>query len=246
MSTTDLITQEPNKLARQDEPQSIMAVIALAAADSRVDVAKMQALLDMQFKLQARDAEIAFKEALARLLPKMPRIQKNGIILQKDKVTVRSRFAKYEDIMDVITPLMAEEGFSIQFNTDCPKPGYLNVTGTLSHRQGHSKDYSFMVPTDNPVIPGQQGVGAADSLCKRYIIVNIFNLVTVGADTDGEQPGEPKKITADQVLTIETLLADSGMNRVGFLNFFEVAKVEDILDRDFKKAITMLQAKARK
>ncbi len=234
--TTAVVAPEP-----EQQPQSIVAVIARAAADPRVDIQKMQALLDMQLKIEVRQAEVEFNAALARVMPKLPRIEKNGAIYGRDG-KLRSRYAYYEDVDAATRPILAEEGFSISFDTDNSIPKILLVTGTLAHRMGHSKQSRLAVPTENPVITGAQAVGAAVSFAKRYIVINMLNIVTVGADTDGEQP---KVISEDQVMTLETMLQDTKSDRAKFLAWAGVENLADILEKDLPAAIRALAAKRR-
>lgn len=240
---TEIVKSEPMELASvQDEPQSILAVIARAAADPRVDVAKMQALLDMNERIERRQAEIEFNAAMARIMPKMPRIQKNGTIFDKHG-KLRSRYAKYEDIDREVRPLLAEEGLSVSFTAEEARPGYLKVTGTVRHKMGFSQQSTFTVPTENPQIPGAQGVGSADSFAKRYILINTFNIVCEGVDNDAQ--GDPQAIGAEQVLTIETLLQDTKADRAKFYAWAGVSKIEDILEKNYQNVLKALQAKGR-
>ncbi len=232
------------QLARHEEqPQSILAVIARAAADPHIDVSKMQALLDMQERYEKRQAEIEFSAAMARLMPRLPRIEKNGTIPDNEG-RIRSRFARYEDIDRVTRPLLAEEGFAISFRTEEPAPGMIRVIGTLAHRMGHSRESSVTVPiAAPPKATGTQAVGSSVSYGKRYVVVNMLNIVTVGEDNDGQ--GDSAPIGADQVLTIETLLQDTKTDRKRFLNWAQVTRIEDILEKNYQTAINALMAKKR-
>ncbi len=240
---TEIEKHGGSALERQEEPRSMMEVLAMAAADPRVDVQKLQALLDMQFRVEARNAEVEFNAALARLMPRLPSIEKDGVIMNKDKTSVRSRFATYERIDAVIRPLLAEEGFSISFGTDDSIPGKVRVTGTLAHRMGHSKPSTVTVPTEHSQIVGAQAVGAAVSFAKRYCVINLLNIVTVGTDTDA-QPA-PKSIGAEEVLALETLLQDSHADRKKFLNWARVGRLEEIQEADYPAALKALQAALR-
>lgn len=235
----EVALQDPKDL--EMEPHNMMAVLARAAADPRIDVAKLQALLDMQFKVEARQAEVEFNAALARLMPKLPRIQKNGVI-SDSKGNVRSRFARFEDIDREIRPLLAEEGLAISFDTDTSTPGFLKVVGTLSHRMGFSKPSQLTIPTASQVITGAQAIGAAASFGKRYVVINLLNIICVGEDTDGH---DPTKISSDQALTLDTLLKDTGANRAKFIEWMGVASIEEILAKDYDKAVKALEAKRR-
>lgn len=229
------------ELAKRDYPVSVMEVLARAAANPRVDVAKLQALLDMQVRVELRQAEVEFNAALARLMPKLPRIERDGTIMNKDKTTVRSRYATYEAIDFVIRPLLAEEGFSISFGTDDSQPGKVRVTGTLAHRMGHSKPSTVTVPTEHSQIFGVQAVGASISIAKRYCVINMLNIVTVGADS----PPEPKPIGPEEVLALEQLLQDSHADRKKFMAWARISKLEEIQEADYPDALKALQAALR-
>jgi hypothetical protein len=246
MSNGNALEQIPTvELApTEQEPRSLMAVIARAVMAGTTPVETMQALLDMQFKIETRQAEVEFNAALARLMLRLPRVEKGGVIFNRDGTTIRSRYAYYEDIDAAIRPLLAEEGFSISFDTDDSTPKHIRVTGTLSHRLGHNRTSQITLPTDNPVITGSQAVVSAVSFGKRTIVVNMLNIVTVGADNDGQ--GEPQFITEDHVLQLETLLADTGADLQRFLVWAGVSKLSEILDKNFETMLQGLRAKARR
>ncbi len=221
---------------------SMMEVLSRAAADPKVDVAKLQALLDMQERVQRREAEVEFNAALARLMPKLPRVEKDGVIFNKGGTSVRSRYATYESIDLAIRPLLAEEGFSIGFDTDDSVPRMLRITATLSHRMGHGRKSQITLPTENPVISGAQAVGATVSYGRRYLVCSLLNIVCVGEDSDGV---DLKTITEDQVLTLETLLTDTASNRARFLAWAGVEKLGEILAKNFSSAVKALESKRR-
>ncbi len=216
------------ELAKRN-PASVMEVLARVAANPRAEVAKLQALLDMQVRVELRQAEVEFNAALARLMPKI---------------------ARYEDIDRVTRPLLAEEGFSISFRTEEPTPGYVRVIGRLAHCMGHALESSVTVPISAPPkATGTQAVGSSVSYGKRYVVVNMLNIITVGEDTDGV---DVTPISAEQVLTIETLLQDTKADRVKFFKWLnslngqgDATKLEQILEQNFELCVKALEAKKR-
>ena len=115
MTDTEIAVRE-DALPATLAASTILSVIAKAAADPNVDVAKMQQLLDMQERLMARQAEAEFNEAMARLQPRLPRIQKKGDVkypVNKNAPDGPQKhafwFARIEDIDDAIRPLLNEE-----------------------------------------------------------------------------------------------------------------------------------------
>lgn len=218
----------------------LLAVVARAASDPSIDVGKMQALLDMQRSLMRDRAEVEFKAALARIQPRMPRVTRNGKIEVGGQV--RSRFARYEDVDHAIRPLLAEEGFAIDFDTQHEDKA-LRVILRVSHRDGHSETRQITLPLDaSGSKNATQGVGSTMQYGKRYLLCGFFNIVT----TDEDDDGMGGCISEDQARTIETLLHDSGSNREKFLKWVGAASIDAIPTAKFKSAVETLQGKVRR
>lgn len=190
--TGELITVEPtpNLPAVQTSPSQILSVILEMARDASLDIGKLTTLLDMQQKMETRQAEIEFIRGLARLSAKMPQVPKNGRInLGEDKDSGKARgsipFTKWEDMDKVIRPLMAEEGFTLTFDSTPHERGIM-ITGTLLHYDGHSRSAQMLLDQDRG--PGRnnlQAMGSTLSYGKRYTAEMLLNIVREGDDKDG-------------------------------------------------------------
>jgi len=218
---------------------NLLSVIARAAADPAVDVDKMQRLLDMHERMVKTRAEVEFKAALARIQPRMPRVVKDGLIAVNG--TTRSKYAKYEDIDSAIRPMLAEEGFSVDFDTRSSDK-HLTTILRVSHSAGHSETREISLPFDtsgskNPT----QGVGSTMQYGKRYLLCGFFNIIAVDQDDDG-QGGV---ITDQQAMTIETLIKDTKADRLRFLKFMGASNVDSIPANQYERAINALRSKAR-
>lgn len=221
---------------------SFLQVVARAASDPSIDVAKMSAILDMQERLANHAAEVEFKAALARIQPQMPKVAKAGIIPKKDG-GLMSRFARYEDIDHAIRPLLAHEGFAMDFDT-AESGGKLTVILRVSHRAGHSERRQITLPMDtsgakNPV----QGVGSTFTYGKRYLVANFFNIITTDDSSDNDGNGD--YINLDQQTEIDDLIRESGANRERFLNFIGADTVPMILARNYQRAVNALRSKRK-
>ena len=96
-----------------------------------------------------------------------------------------------------------------------------------------------------------QGVGSTNSYLRRYIVCNIFNIVVVGDDDDGNGG------TIDEVQTT-TLLDLIKKAKVGpkFLKYMRAQSIEEtgsleaavatIASRDYRKAVTTLEEQIAK
>lgn len=225
------------------EQSNILAVIERAAINPDIDVTKMMALLDMQERIIAKNAESAFNEAMTRLQSLMPRITKDGNIEFVDSKNNHRKtpFATYENIDKAIRPLMIQEGFSISFNSEWGESGAL-IHATLSHKDGHSRSASIRLPLDSSGSKNSlQAMGSTISYGKRYLVTMMLNIVTEGEDNDGD--GAHDFVTTEQAAEIDTLIRETKSNRKKFLEYVKAEDVQKILAADYQKAITALNAK---
>lgn len=198
------------QVAISEGPGALLGAIVQLAQNPSVDVTKLQALLDMQERMETRQAEIEFNRALARL-PAF-RVKKNGMIPlpSKDGIVRNVAFAKWEDIAAIIEPMLEQEGFRLVFDSQ-PRAGDgggLIVTGTLLHRDGHSRSASMPLSLDTG--PGRnnlQAMGSTLSYGKRYTAEMLLNVVREGQDDDGKTGGQ-RFITQEQADELRSLCKD--------------------------------------
>lgn len=178
MSTAELMPVEPVA-----QTNNVLAVISRAATDPACDISKMERLLDMQERVMARDAEMAFYAAMAELQDQMPTIRKEGEI--KVNGTVRSRYARFEDILGQTKPLLKQHGFSVAFKSQFVE-GQLEITGTLSHKLGHHESTTMRLPFDDTGSKNNvQAIGSSVSYGKRYVYCMLLNINITEDDDDG-------------------------------------------------------------
>jgi len=169
---------------QEDRPSSsVLAVISRAATDASVDVDKMERLLAMQERVMAKDAEMAFYSDMAELQNEMPAIRKEGQI--KVGQDVRSRYAKFEHILEATQPLLQKYGFSVSFKSNFID-GQLEISGTLSHRAGHHESTTMRLPFDDSGSKNKvQAIGSSVSYGKRYVYCMLLNVNIADQDDDG-------------------------------------------------------------
>lgn len=162
----------------------LLGVIARAARDPAVDIDKMERLMEMQERVIAREARTAYAVALAELQPRLPVITERGKILDKNK-NVQSTYAFWEDVNELVRPLLAEAGFSLSFRTGRAGSD-ITVTGVLAHREGHSEETTITLPSDGSGNKNAvQAVASSTSYGKRYTAFALLNITTKGEDDDG-------------------------------------------------------------
>ena len=259
--TTDLLDKTNQVAEREDAPApaiiaegpgALLNAIVMLAKDPAVDVTKLQALLEMQGRMEAKDAEREFNRAFSEMEPKLPRIKKNGDVEYKNKNTglmeKSFKFGKWEDVDSAIRPILREHGFSLSFDTQ-PRQGDgggLICNGTLLHTGGHSKRASIALPLDASGGKNNlQGMGSSFSYGKRYTTTMLLNLVFEGDDDDG-QKGGLQYITPEQIATIKRLIAETNTNEVRFLETIGVGEIAEIKQGEFVIAANLLNSKKQK
>lgn len=195
------------------EASTIIQVIERAASNPNVDIDKMERLMQMHERIIARDAKAAYSSALADMQPELPIITERGGIKDRNG-NVQSKYALWEDVVGVITPILSKHGFALSFRTGNDASG-VTVTGVLSHRFGHSEQTSLTLPIDTSGSKNAvQSVGSSTSYGKRYTCAALLNLRTGEVDNDGadpvpEGPSDYQDWKADM-----TALADEGIARL--------------------------------
>lgn len=181
----EVVNQSPTAVPALSESAAIIQVIERAAMNPNVDIDKMERLLQMQERIMERNAQAAYAAAFAEMQPDLPEIPEHG------KGHNNASYALWEDINDLIKPVLAKHGFGISFKPGRDGPN-ITVTAILTHREGHREEASMILPVDasgskNAV----QAVGSSTSYGKRYTASALLNLTSRHEDDDGKKSGPP-------------------------------------------------------
>lgn len=168
-------------------------MIERLASMPNFDVSKLEQLIDMQERILDRNAKAAFDAAYAQMQPDLPEIDERGRIKSKDG-SIRSTYAKYEDIKKAIAPILKRFGFAIRHKTEWPDGNKIRIVGILSHRDGHREESTFESAADKSDFRTDiQSQGSTVSYGRRYTTLDLLNITTRGQDNDGqnEMPDPP-------------------------------------------------------
>lgn len=232
-------------LVPASEGAAILQVIERAARDPNIDIDKMERLLQMQERIVARQAKVAYADALARLQPTLPIIGERGAI-KNGSGNVQSKYALWEDIVGVITPLLAAQGFSLSFRTG-NKDGKIQVTGVLTHSAGHSEETMLDLPADTSGSKNAvQAVASSVSYGKRYTAGALLNLRTGELDDDGRGGKDIEYLSDEQVANLEALITEVGANKKAFLAWLKADSLNKIQACSYTECVKALEAKRKK
>jgi len=237
----------PPAIVPVDERTALIQVIERAAANPDVDISKMERLLEMHQKIVASQARTAFISALAQMQPELPVIAERGSIMNTSG-KVQSTYALWEDLNEQIRPFLSKYGFALSFRFGT-EAGSIEVTGVLSHREGHSEETTIRLPVDasgskNAV----QAVASSTSYGKRYTATALLNLTSRFEDDDG-QGGAPATINEEQAADIGNLIMLTGSDKAAFLAYLSkagkvsISEIKDLPANMYKDAQALLARK---
>jgi hypothetical protein len=145
----------------------------------------MERLLAMRRELKAENAKEAFDEDMAGFQSECPIITKAKGVLNKDKTSIRYKYAPLEEIIAQTNELRKKYGFSHSFDTKVSADGSIEVICTVKHKLGHSETSSFSAPIDTESYMNKpQKSASAMTYAKRYAFVNAYG-ITLGDEVQG-------------------------------------------------------------
>jgi hypothetical protein len=103
---------------------------------------------------------------------------------------------------NICAHFLLDEGMDLSFSDEPQKHGWILIRGRLKHLPSdHFEDSFTPAPLDTSGSKSNvQGVGSTNSHLRRYIACNIFNIVIVGDDDDGNRDTVDKAQTTTIVI----------------------------------------------
>jgi hypothetical protein len=229
--------------AHQDEPTGMLALIDRYVRDPSVDVDRLERLLDMKERLDRREAETAFNEAMV-----LAQEEVQPVARTTENTVTHSFYAKLEEVDAAIRPIYLRHGFSLSYSTVAPLVvGNIRVEcrcarGSHVERFYREAGPDTLGPKGSPTKTALHGSASTETFLKRYLACGIFNVVFKDMDDDGT--GGP--IDEAQAQAIRDLLRQSGSNETAFLKYLKAPSIEEIPYRSYPKAMSALEEKMAK
>lgn len=191
------IAEQPAGIERiGPEAPAALTLFERLARDPNVPVEKLEKLIAMQERINAHNAKAEFDAAFSAMQGEIPIITERGEILINGQL--RSKYAKLEDILSVVKPIMQKHGFAIRHRNEFTD-GKLKIIGILSHRSGHSEQDEFVTDADTGAGRNAiQSLGSARSYGQRYTVIALLGIATRGADDDGASSEKAKQPDAPE------------------------------------------------
>lgn len=174
-----------------------------------------------------------------------------------------SKYAKVSTVQRIIQPIYREHGFAISWTgEEDADASVVRLVAVVSHKGGHREKYRLQGRIDNKGAKGGdqkteiQGTMSSSSYLRRKLYELIFDLILTDDDDDGNLGKAKQKVSQEQADVLNTLLNDIGWStpeqRKPFFVYVTpdgdktIGSVAEVTALKFDKAVTMLQAKARK
>lgn len=230
----ELVKSDSRELARVATP---MEMIAAIARDPSIPIDRITALIGLQERMEARESEKEFNRDFAAAMADMPRVAKRGKKDMGGKGVIP--YETYEDLDAAIRPIETRYGFARSFSTRISDKGAgVILVLTLTHRAGHSTTSERYCPPDpGPGRNDTQAIGSGESYGRRYLTKSRWNIVTVGADDDGDS-ADP--VSEQQALKLREMLDYLAMTPKQMEGFWRWAaapenRAEAIQRKDFDR-----------
>ena len=192
------------------ETSFLLRLMERAATDPAADADRLERISVMYERALAREAERAFAAALIRMQRRLPVLEELGEVMDASG-EVLSTYARWEDVVEVIRPILHRHGFALTFKPGLSPKGEPVVFGVLRHEAGHKEEAELVLPADvsggkNPV----QAVGSSLSYGQRYVAKMLLNLASrrKDEDDDGALAGQGAS-ERDAVLELDALAEEA-------------------------------------
>lgn len=162
------------------------------AVESGADVEKLEKLMDLQERWEAKEARRAFFAAMSQFQASAPELEKNASVDYKAGGGRTSyRFAALPHIVGQIREPLQECGLSYRFEIRRNEGG-LTVACIVTHTGGHSERTEMNAPPDTTGSKNAiQASGSTVTYLQRYTLLAALGLVTGDQDDDGATAGAP-------------------------------------------------------
>lgn len=228
--------------ARVDTSPEAILQLAISQGAPLDQLEKFMALRERH---EANEAKKAFNAAFAAFKSEAVVIVKGTTIT--DGPLKGKKHANLFDVVDAATPYLSKHGLAINWKLTKDEPGWMEVTCTLRHVNGHAESVSMGgAPDTGPGRNAIQARGSTKSYLERYTALGILGLAASDSDNDGNGGAGLARITEDQAATLEALIEEVKADKPKFLRYLKVQKLEELSAAAYPDAVAALEQKRGK
>jgi len=226
--------------AQQISPAALMQAV-IEKGISAENVGVLERLIELNERVELRNAEREFNRAFVALQADLP------VIVASTIIPNRGKYERFEDVMSKVGPLLVKHGFTVSFTMDF-KESRIIETCHLKHVGGHSQSNSFAVRSGRADSDTQADCKAATT-AKRNALLNCLNIVIrqdAMQNEEGDASLEGELISDDKIQYLREQVKETGSDEAKFLKFAGVDKYEEIRSGAYDVLVRSLATKARR
>jgi hypothetical protein len=232
----ELAVQESQLAMRQEPsvPDMLQAMIEKGITSDNASA--MTQLMALHERMQDRDAERQFNAAFVKLQKELP------VIVAQSVIPNRGKYERFEDVMNVVGPLLVQNGFAVSFE-QFADDRRIKVTCHLRHIAGHSSSTPFAVRLGGKADSETQADCKASTTAKRNSLLQALNIVIRQDCLQDEDDGriEGGYITENEAIELEEWVEATNSDKVKFLEYAHAPNFREI----HTSRLEMLQASLR-
>lgn len=175
------------------DTQNPASLIALAIEKGKeFEVDKLEKLLDLQERWEAKEAKKSFLDSLAKFQSEVKEIKKSKTV-DYGVGKAKYKYAQLSDIDEAIKEPLARNGLTKTFHIT-EEGGRIHVTCKISHIAGHSEVTTMSGAADQSGSKNAiQASGSTITYLQRYTLIGALGLTTADEDNDGSSRVEESK-----------------------------------------------------
>lgn len=223
---------------------TIQNVILEIVKRTDVDPERLEKFLDLQIKMEERQAKQKFAESLAGFQGDCPPILKKKTVgFGTGEKAVSYSYSPLDEIVHIIKPVLQKWGLSFTFNCKRLDEKTNELITVVTHKQGHAEHYShFYYSLHEGQGNTSQRLKSALTYAKRAALENALGLVTAGEDDDAKRAHD-RMASEEQIEHIHRLILRTKSDLPKLLEFMKLDGLEGISDADADRAIHALKQK---
>lgn len=199
----ELVKVKPRsvKLVEETETSHLLRM----AVDKNLDVDKLEKLIELKNKEEARLAKKDFDLHFGMMQAEFPTVRKTKEA-QDINNKLLYKYCPLENIVKVLGPVIKNHGFTYWFSSEMVKENEMRIFCHISG-WGHEKTNHI----DFPVIPGTRATnkiqerGITESYGQRYAFKAGFGFVIAGEDDESNMASKPDIDEPEEIPTDEKL-----------------------------------------
>lgn len=160
------------------------AHLLMVAVERGLSLEYLERLIGLQERMEGREAEKAFNDAVASLRGEIIHIEKNKTIT--DGPMKGKSYADLQSWVHGVSEALSKHGLSVRWNPLQDDKDWIRIECILRHRGGHKESAAFGGPPDTSGAKNTiQARGSVVSYLERYTLKMVLGLAEGGEDDDG-------------------------------------------------------------